>query len=203
MTRLCDLKSLAIRVTKGNELTDMLTEDFAAGMFQTALVDGLDSNKSNRVKNTVAALGARGDYVELVGFVSIGTAGQVPIINTMYIEVVDYTGVPVAVQHTVFGKYSPFVTPKEPMNESMMDGIDRQELAITNSEVMSDQATLKTQEDQLVRGSTDDRVGYLCDSNDIETVTEMRLKFKPNADGVFMFRAGARIWAVPTADGMG
>lgn len=202
-TRTSDLKSLALRVTKGNELTSFITEDFAKGMFQTALVDGLDTNKCNRVKNTIVALGARGDYIDCNAFVTVGTAGEVPIINTMYVEVVDYTGVPVAVQHTVFGKYSPFVTPKEPMNESMMDGIDRQELAITNSEVIASEAACSTAKSQLVRGSADSRIGYLCDHLNIESITEMKLKFKPNADGVFMIRAGAKIWAVPTADGMG
>lgn len=197
-----DLKSLAFRATKGNELMDFITEDYQAGMFQTTLAAGIDADKTIRLGRTVAALGCRGDYLEAVLFCSIGAEGALPTVKTVYIEFVDYTGVPTAVQHTVFGKYSPFISPKEPMNESMMDGIDRQELAIVNTEQIASQAALKTQADQLVRGSTDSRVGYLADSNDFETATELKLKFKPNSDGVILLRAGARIWAQPTANGL-
>lgn len=203
MTRISDLKSLSIRATKGNELTSLITEDFQKDMFQTTIAAALESTKVVRVKNTIAALGCRGDYLELVGFCTVGTAGQIPIVSTMYIEVVDYTGVPVAVQHTIFGKYSPFVGPKEPMNESMMDGIDRQELSIVNTEIIAAETACNTPASQLVRGSADSRVGYLCDDADIEDITYMALKFTPNSDGVFMIRSGARIWAQPTADGMG
>ena len=203
MTRASDLKSLAIRATKGNELTDMVTEDFQKDMFQTTIAAGLETTKVQRIHNSIAALGARGDYLDLVAFVSIGTSGQVPIVSTIYVEAVDFTGVPTAVQHTVFGKYSPFVGPKEPMNESMMDGIDRQEMAVVNTEIIASHAALKTAKTQLVRGSVDSRVTYRCDANDLASVTEMLLRFKPNSDGVFMLRAGARIWAQPTANGMG
>jgi hypothetical protein len=165
MTAVMDLSSLGIKLTKGNELTSFVTEDFSKGMFQTALVDGLDTDKCNRVRNTVAALGCRGDYMDLVAYCDEGEAAAIPDVNTVYIEVVDYTGVPVAVQHTIFGKYSPFVGPKEPMNESMME---------------------------------DSRITYLANHADIESATETYLRFTPNSDGVFMIRAGARIWAHQT-----
>lgn len=195
MTAVMDLSSLGIKLTKGNELTSFVTEDFSKGMFQTALVDGLDTNKCNRVRNTVAALGARGDYMDVVAFCDAGAAGAIADVNTIYVEAVDYTGVPVAVQHTVFGKYSPFVGPKEPMNESMMDGIDRQEIAVINSEVIAAEGAHKTGKSQKVRGSLDSRITYLGNSNEIEDIDEMYLRFTPNSDGVFMIRAGARIWA--------
>jgi hypothetical protein len=198
MAAVMNLSSLGIKLTKGNELTSFVTEDFSKGMFQTALVDGLDTDKANRVRNTVAALGCRGDYMDLVAYADEGEAGAIPDVDTIYIEVVDYTGVPVAVQHTIFGKYSPFVGPKEPMNESMMDGIDRQEMAVINSEVIADEGACSTGKTQKVRGSLDSRITYLANHADIESATETYLRFTPNSDGVFMIRAGARIWAHQT-----
>jgi len=84
-TRTSDLKSLAIRLTKGNELTSFVTEDFQKDMFQTTIAAAMESTKVVRVRNTVAVLGARGDYLDLVGFVTVGTAAEVPIVSTMYI----------------------------------------------------------------------------------------------------------------------
>ena len=144
MTALSDLRSLAIRATKGNELMEFVSEDMQKGMFQATLAAGIESTKVIRVRNTIAALGARGDYVEAVLFCSVGTAGQIPNVDTVYIEVVDYTGVPAAVQHTIFGEASPFISPSERLEESMLNGIDRQELSITNSEVIANQAACST-----------------------------------------------------------
>jgi hypothetical protein len=203
MTAASDLKSLAIRATKGNELMTFSSEDFQKGMFQTTLVAGLERDKWVLTKKTVAVLGARGDYLEGVMYCTVGTAGQIPNIDTLYMEIVDLTGVPAAVQHTVFGDVSPFVTPKEAVNESMLVGIDRQELSITNSEVIADQAACKTGKSQLVRGSLDSRITFQADSDDIETMAEISLKFKPNSDGVFLMNAGSRIWANPGANALG
>lgn len=203
MTAASDLKSLAIRATKGNELMTFSSEDFQKGMFQTTLVAGLERDKWVLTKKTVAVLGARGDYLEGVMYCTIGTGGEIPNIDTLYMEIVDLTGVPAAVQHTVFGNVSPFVTPKEAVNESMLVGIDRQELSITNSEVIASQAACKTGKSQLVRGSLDSRITFQADSDDIETMTELSLKFKPNSDGVFLLNAGSRIWANPGANALG
>jgi hypothetical protein len=41
MTALSDLRSLAIRATKGNELMTFISEDMQKGMFQAALADGI------------------------------------------------------------------------------------------------------------------------------------------------------------------
>jgi hypothetical protein len=203
MTAASDLKSLAIRCTKGNELMTFSSEDFQKGMFQTTLVAGLERDKWVLTKKTVAVLGARGDYLEGVMYCTVGTAGQIPNIDTLYMEIVDLTGVPAAVQHTVFGEVSPFVTPQEAVNESMLVGIDRQELSISNSEVIADQAACKTGKSQLVRGSLDSRITFQADSDDIETMTEISLKFAPHSDGVFLMNAGSRIWANPGANALG
>ena len=194
------LKSLSIKVVKGNKLATLFTEDFTKGVFQDALKDGVDRNKAVHVKTQVAALGARGDYIELVAFVSVGTAGDVLQTDSIYVDALDFTGVPTAVQHTVFGKYSPFITPKESMQESMTDGIDRQELGLSTNTSMAQDACA-TETSQIVRGEADARITYYADSNDLETATEVRMKIKPNADGVFVIPAGAKIWAIPTADG--
>ena len=203
MTAISDLKSLAIRATKGNELMNFISEDMKSGMFQSALADGLDSRKAILVKKTVAVLGCRGDYLEAVLFCGVGTAGQIPNVDTVYVEVIDYTGVPAAVQHTVFGQYSPFVSPKETINDSMLNGIDRQDMSITNSEVIADQAACSTGKTQMVRGSLDSRITYQADHLDIESMTECSLKFKPNSDGVFLLQRGARIWSDPDANAIG
>lgn len=203
MTAASDLRSLAIRATKGNELMTFISEDMQKGMFQAALADGIMTTKVIRVRNTVAVLGARGDYLEAVLFCTVGTAGEVPNVDTVYVEVVDYTGVPASVQHTIFGAYSPFISPSESLSESMLNGIDRQELSITNSEAIASQAALKTGKSQYVRGRLDSRVTYQADDDDIEDMTEISLKFKPNSDGVFLIKSGSRIWADPDTNALG
>jgi hypothetical protein len=203
MTALSDLRSLAIRATKGNELMEFISEDMQKGMFQATLAAAIESTFTIRVRNTICALGARGDYIEAVLFCSVGTAGEIPNVDTLYLELVDYTGVPASVQHTIFGEVSPFISPSERLESSMLNGIDRQELSITNSEVIASEAALKTGKSQYVRGSLDSRITYQCDSDDIESITEMSLKFKPNSDGVFLINAGSRIWANPGANALG
>lgn len=203
MTALSDLRSLAIRATKGNGLMTFISEDMQKGMFQSSLADGIMTTKVIRVRNTVAVLGARGDYLEAVMFCGVSTAGQIPNVDTIYVEVVDYTGVPASVQHTVFGQYSPFISPSESLSESMLNGIDRQEMSVTNSEVIADQAALTTGKSQYVRGNLDDRITFFADEDDIESMSSLSLKFKPNSDGVFLLRAGSRIWADPDANALG
>jgi hypothetical protein len=85
----------------------------------------------------------------------------------------------------------------------MLNGIDRQELSITNSEVIASEAACSTGKTQYVRGSLDSRVTFQADHLDIESITELSLKLKPNSDGVFLINAGARIWADPDADALG
>jgi hypothetical protein len=124
-------------------------------------------------------------------------------VDTVYVEVVDYTGVPASVQHTIFGAYSPFISPSESLSESMLNGIDRQELSVTNSEVIASEAACNVGKTQYVRGRLDSRVTFQADDADIEDMTELSLKFKPNSDGVFLIKSGSRIWADPDADALG
>jgi len=203
MAAASDLKSLAIRCTKGNELMNFISEDMKSGMFQSALADGLDSRKAILVKKTVAVLGCRGDYMEGVMFCTPSEGGEIPNINTIYMEVIDYSGVPAAVQHTIFGQYSPFVSPKEAVNESMLNGIDRQDMSVTNSEVIASEAACSTGKTQMVRGSLDSRITFQADHLNFESVTELSLKFKPNSDGVFLLQRGSRIWSEPDANALG
>jgi hypothetical protein len=198
-----DLRSLAIRATKGNELMEFISEDMQKGMFQATLAASIESTMTIRVRNTICALGSRGDYIEAVMFCSAGEATDVPNLDTMYVELVDYTGVPASVQHTIFGEVSPFISPSERLEASMLNGIDRQELSITNSEAIADEAACNVGKSQYTRGTLDSRITFQCDHKDIETITEMSLKFKPNSDGVFLINAGARIWANPGADALG
>jgi hypothetical protein len=203
MTATSELRSLAIRATKGNELMEFISEDMQKGMFQATLAAAIESTMTIRVRNTICALGARGDYIEAVMFCSVGGVGQVPLLDTLYAELVDYTGVPASVQHTIFGEVSPFISPSERLESSMLNGIDRQELSITNSEAIADQAACSTGKSQYVRGSLDPRITFQCNHVDIESITEMTMKFKPNSDGVFLINAGSRIWANPGANALG
>ena len=203
MTAASDLRSLSIRATKGNGLMEFVSEDMQKGMFQATLASAIESTKVIRVRNTIAALGSRGDYIEAVMFCTVGTAGQIPNVDTIYVELVDFTGVPASVQHTVFGEVSPFISPSERLEQSMLNGIDRQEMSVTNGEVIADQAALKTGKSQYVRGNLDDRITFQADDDDIEDITELSLKFKPNSDGVFLINAGARIWADPDTNALG
>ena len=203
MTAASDLRSLALRATKGNELMDFISEDMQKGMFQSDLSSAIESTKTIRVRNTIAALGCRGDYIEGVMFCSPGTAGEVPNVDTIYMEIVDFTGVPASVQHTVFGEVSPFISPTEHLEDTMLNGIDRQELSITNSEVIASQAACDVEKAQYVRGNLDSRVSFSANHADIESITELLLKLKPNSDGVFLINAGARIWADPDTNALG
>jgi hypothetical protein len=182
---------------------EFISEDMQKGMFQATLAAAIESTMTIRVRNTICAIGARGDYIEAVMFCSAGGATQVPLLDTLYVELVDYTGVPASVQHTIFGEVSPFISPSERLESSMLNGIDRQELSVTNSEAIADQALCSTGKSQYVRGSLDPRITFQCDHVDIESITEMSLKFKPNSDGVFLINAGSRIWANPAANALG
>jgi len=201
MATSADLETLVIKQTKGSGLESFKSEDFAAPMFQSTLADGQDANKAVRMKNYVAALGARGDYIELLAYVTAGTAGNVPSRHSIYVEMVDYTAVPVAVQHTVFGEMSHFKTPQQSMQESMLDGIDVQNIGVTIN-VAHGQAACSTSTAQKIRGASDSRVTVFADHLDCESWTYITMKLKPLTDGVFLLRAGDIIWADPDANAM-
>ena len=189
-------ETLVIKATKGSGLESFKSEDFAGAMFQANIADGQDINKAVRMKNYVAALGARGDYIELIAYVKAATAANVPARNCFYVEAIDYTAVPTAVQHTVFGEMSHFKTPKSSMQETMLDGIDVQHVGLTSNNVLATTAC-KTAVSQKLRGEVDSRVSIFCDTDDAWTVA--RMKIKPNSDGVFLLRAGDIIWSEPDA----
>ena len=191
-------ETLVIKATKGSGLETFKSEDFAGAMFQSNLADGQDVNKAVRMKNYVAALGARGDYIELLAYITAGTAGNVVARNALYVEAIDYTAVPTAVQHTVFGEMSHFKTPKSSMQESMLDGIDIQHVGLTVN-VAGGQATCSTAVSQKLRGASDSRVTIFADHADCESWTYVTMKIKPNSDGVFLLRAGDIIWSEPDA----
>ena len=191
--------SLVLKATKGNGLADLVTEDFVGQTFQAALADGRDVNKAVRMERSLAALGARGDYIEMIAFVSAGTAGNVPKRGCFFVDALDFTGVPTAVQHTVFGEFSPFVTPKSSMQESMLDGIDRQAVGLTGN-VAHGQAACSTATAQKVRGVSDSRITIYADHLDCESWTKVTMKMKPNSDGVIVLPAGGIIWSEPGAE---
>lgn len=199
------LNTISIKVVKGNELAELITETHGAGEFQLLMADGRDRNKGIRVQKTVSALGARGDYIELVCDVTYSASGStsdqgVPAEgNGLMVDVIDFTGVPVQVQHGGFGKYSPFDTPHELISKELARGIDKQLLTVVpdNCPQYADIAVMSTAKSQTVRGSTDGRITVYCDEAAVAAVTKVYLKLKPNADGVFVIPAGALLWGRP------
>ncbi|MCK4499449.1 hypothetical protein KAU11_03065, partial [Candidatus Babeliales bacterium] len=55
-----NLDYISLKVVKGNELAELITETHGSGEFQESMSNGRDRNKAIRVQKTIAALGARG-----------------------------------------------------------------------------------------------------------------------------------------------
>jgi len=209
---------VSIKVTKGNELTDIVTEtfdgqDFAESEYQPNLNFGDNSTgsanilpivrhgmslgreagKAVRVSKQIAVLGARGDYVDIILALTTGsgTSSYANLVRCVMVDMLDYSGVPVAVQHAIFGKYSPFVTPTQPVSRGMIQGIDRQEIEAVHNVVT---AAAGTAVNQKIRGSATSRLqATVTGAGGAET--ELKLRAKPNSDGVFVIPRGAIIWA--------
>ena len=192
------VSDIYIKTTKGNGLENYKSESWVGKMFQynddvtdTGVSAGMDVNKAIRLKVPAVALGARGDYIEIIANSAVkGTTTFEMAVNSILIEGLDFSAVPVAVQHTVFGEFSHFKSPVQSMQETMLDGIDRQELMFANNVTTAVDGTAVSCE---IRGDADSRV--LHTTTGAETaITVMALKLKPEADGVFMLPAGAVIW---------
>ena len=205
---------LSIKVVKGNELTDLITETFDAGDFAESLYPAIDLGATAsavsteiasehglarsrnvdlavRVSKQIAVLGARGDYVDfLVAGAEDGVYTAAMGLGAISVQALDYSGVPVAVQHSIFGKYSPFLTPTQPVSKGMIRGVDRQEIELTNNVVLAADDTFV---EQQIRGTATERLQWKADV--YLTPTLYTLRAKPLGDGVFVIPRGARIWA--------
>ena len=205
-----NLDFLHIRMVKGNELASLITESFGAGMFQETMADGRDRNKAISVSQKVAALGVRGDYIEIVANISRSevsapaddTIGLPMPGNALMIDVVDVTGVPLNVQHGIYGRYSPFDTPNTPVTFEDTVGIDVQFLTIVPCNVFrfADINAMNIPKPQMVRGELDDRFTIYCNKPRVADVTELIMRIKPNADGVLLIQNGALIWGRPNKE---
>ena len=208
---------LEIKVIKGNELTDLVTEtfdgaDFAKSEFQpymTTLATGLtqtvkvmrsgatvgwEAGKEVRVSKQIAVLGARGDYVDFKLHVTgLGTEATAHMINMFKVQALDYSGVPVAVQHSIFGKYSPFLTPTQPVSRGMIRGVDRQEIEMAWNVVLADAET--TFVSQKIRGTATSKLQAKADHTTPATVSYFIVRAKPGSDQVYVVPRGAKIWA--------
>lgn len=197
-----------IRVLKGNGLQNIVTEEHIEGQFQTSLAAGMDVQKAIFVRRQVAVLGARGDELQLRIPVNVDTTGAADIAgiaNKVYAQLTDYSGVPVAVQHTVMGKYSPFVTPSQPVNDSMLDGIDIQQIDVADNVVLAADASY-VETSQKVHGATDARfkAGYYDGDDDINLDPTAQdgyymIRCIPNGDEAFVLKRGAIIWMMSIA----
>lgn len=209
---------VTMKVTKGNELSDIITETFDGQDFAaTEYMDNLDfgdnstgsknilpvtrhgmaigkeAGRAVRVSKQIAALGARGDFIEVYADLTTGggTSTYPKLLKCLMVQVLDYSGVPVAVQHAIFGKYSPFVTPSQPVSKSMLSGIDRQEIEAVHNVVTAAAGTAVNQE---IRGSATARLKATVTGVE-NTETRLALKLTPNGDGVFVIPRGAILWA--------
>ena len=210
------IQLVKIKCVKGNELTDIVMETFDGGDMPSSKweapigavtaagttsvhVDELgmyDKVNAQRMSHQLAVLGARGDYFEVIATgLMKGTTTSATDLRNMAVEVLDYSGVPVAVQHAIFGKYSPFVTPTQPVSEGMILGIDRQKIMAAYNVVAVADATYLA---QLVRGSSDARITHKMNDytgGSAEDAVTHTLKLKPNGDGVFVLPMNGIIWA--------
>ena len=199
-------EALQVRLLKGNGLQDIITEEHINSAFQASLAAGMDVNKAVFVKRQVAALGCRDDELWLrvpYNNDATGTSNDDPIKNKVFAMISDYSGVPVAVQHAVFGKYSPFVTPSQPVNDSMLDGIDIQDLGISDNVTQAADAAM-VEQTLKVHGSANSKfkAGYY-DGDDANIADPTAgdyyyaIRLLPAADEVFVLKRGAIIWSMP------
>lgn len=202
---------VSIKVTKGNGLSNMVSETFDGFLFQapefvdignvTATVPVIKSgqekaketSKTVRVTKQIAVLGARGDYIEFELDVTLGagTPSYAKAMSMLLVDVWDYSGVPSAIQHAIFGKFSPFPAPTQPVSKGMIVGVDKQVIEITNNVVMTASGTAT---DQEIRGASDSRVTAKPTGAGTD-MSKIVIKIKPNSDGVFVLPRGAKLWA--------
>ncbi len=192
------LGNLLFHVTKGNGLQNSSYEDHAAGSFQTTMAEGLDRNKAMRTIDQIAILGVRQDYLEMEMYVkTAATDGDDLLTEAIYVEAVEYSGVPPDVQYGVFGQDSKFATPNYAVREGMTIGMDKQEIQFVNNVEVASPDAYTTAIAQKLRGVSDSRITVYGDEAAIESCTKLTMKVKPNNDGVFVIRAGAVIWMQP------
>ena len=187
--------NMLFNITKGNELQNSVIEDHTAGSFQPAMYDGLDRNKAVRLVEQIALLGVRSDYLEIEMYVkTAGTDTHDLLTEAVFIEGVEYSGVPQDVQYAVFGQDSPFATPRYSIREGMLIGVDKQELAFTNNVEIAGSGAQNVPESQKIRGVVDDRVTVYGNAAAMSACTKFTMKLKPRGDNIFLLRAGCVIW---------
>ena len=211
---------LEIKVIKGNELTDLITETFDGGdfarndygagsvlepiathtltdtrkVYKWGAVTGWEAGKEVRVSKQIAALGCRGDYIDFKLHVTgLGTEDNAHCINMFKVQALDYSGVPVAVQHSIFGKYSPFLTPTQPVTKGMIKGIDRQEIEMAWNVILG--ATETTFVSQKIRGTATSKLQVKADNATEASITYFIVRAKPGSDQAYVIPRGAKIWA--------
>lgn len=192
------LGTMVLKVTKGNKLQDIKTEDHTAGSFQPYMYDGLDRNKAVRLIEPISLLGVRSDFLEVQMHVkTAATDGDNLLTESVLIEAVEWSGVPPTVQYGVYGQDSPFATANFNVSEGHLVGVDKQELQFTNNVAVASPDAYTTAVSQKIRGETDDRITVYGNTAAIEDCTILTMKIAPNGDNVFMIRAGAVIWMQP------
>ena len=190
-----------IKVTKGNQYYSVITESHNVREFQEKMADGRDRNKAIGTQQPIAALGYRGDFLEIVVDVTPGTGGTATASpglprknNALMIDIIDYSGVAPDVQLGGFSKFSKFKGTDIRVSPGMKVGIDYAFLTIVPNNPFTAASGLTTEKQQYVRGQLDPRVTVRCDEDAWADVSQVILKLKPNHDGVFLIPKGALIW---------
>lgn len=163
--------TLSVWIVHGNGRRSEKVFETTVKAFQGTLTDGYDRNKAIRIPKKVVALGCRGDYISIR---YLDSTEQVDVSGggDGSIDVEDYTGVPMNVQMGYFGAFSPFTTARPRVSKADMVGIMHESKRF------------------LILGEADSR----CTDETTDTVVDQYselCRYTPNADGVFLIRAGA------------
>ncbi len=189
------LSDMVFKITKGNKTQTSKPEAHASGSFQPNLYDGLNRNMARRLIEQIALIGSRGDFLEVEMIVGTpAAAGRTFMLENIYLEAADFTGMLPDAQYAVFGPDSPFVTASPAVQDSMLIGVDKLEFEIVNNVLITGAAAQNVEEVQKIRGILDDRMTVYGDAAASNTCTKWTLKIKPTFDNVILVRAGAIIW---------
>ena len=196
-------KPTAVRlsIVKGNELSEQVVETWPASAFYPTsditkaghgLYLGLNRENVVRVQHKLAALGWRGDYIKLeYDSTAKGTTTWAMAVASIFLDLIDLTAVPPDVQKEVYSKYTKYPAGSgKIIRVADIFGIDSQRINAEHNVAVTADDTYK---DQKIRGSSSSRIQVKC-KGATTAVTLVTMKIKPNADGVFIIPAGARIW---------
>ena len=200
------LTSLNLKIERGDTEASQIVQTFAASQFQSALTDGVDRNKAVRADVLAAIIGARGDklIIEAVCSNAAGAAAaETAVTNCIFLEVIDITNVDAQLQYGLYGKISPFLTPKgRAATQADIDAVSKKGRSVLNN-VAFNTSTYTTEVSQTTAGTTDTRIVAYRNNTTVGSITKNILKITPHSDGVILIKPASIVWADPDADAQG